>query len=266
MLYQFRQFSKMFCVFLVTVLYYTRYIDGTKDMERTNYFETFFNEPDIDSDQRNAIKWESFKWPNRTVPYIFGDEYNERNKAAVLGAMEIFHKETCVKFVPKTKDHVEHIKYTKSAACGANVGCRRNRNESLDVTYSEYCLKIRGAIQHEMFHVLGLLHEQARPDRDDYIEIFWENIDPRKSWQLALYYIAVYFFRLFNKIYVFLVFDQEYYSNFGKAGSDVVDTFGLPYDYDSLMHYPGNAFAKPNKNVTIVSKVNARNKRIIPVC
>lgn len=48
-----------------------------------------------------------------------------------------------------------------------------------------------------------------------------------------------------------------YYSNFGKAGYDVVDTFGLPYDYNSLMHYPGNAFAKPNKNVTIISKVRA---------
>lgn len=154
-------------------------IEASQDMARTNYFETYFNQPDH-SDERNALKWENFKWPNGIVPYLFGEEYSDRDRSAVLGAMEIFHKETCVKFVEKTNNQVEHIKFTKSQACGANVGYRKKRNDSLDVTFSEYCLKIRGAIQHELFHVCGLLHEQARPDRDDYIEIIWENIDPSK--------------------------------------------------------------------------------------
>lgn len=149
------------------------------DMAETNYWETFVVEPDT-SDQRNALKWETYKWPNGTVPYLFDESYTEQNRAAVLSGMDIFRKETCVRFVPKTSQHTEHIKFTKSAACGANVGYRKNRKESLDVTYSEYCLTIRGAIQHEMFHVLGLLHEQARPDRDDHIQIFWENIDSSK--------------------------------------------------------------------------------------
>lgn len=47
-----------------------------------------------------------------------------------------------------------------------------------------------------------------------------------------------------------------YYQNFNKMSSDVVETFDLPYDYESLMHYPKNAFAKPNTNVTIVSRVS----------
>lgn len=40
--------------------------------------------------------------------------------------------------------------------------------------------------------------------------------------------------------------------NFGKADWDAVEVFGLPYDFDSLMHYPGDAFAKSAaENVTI---------------
>lgn len=154
-------------------------VDGSVDMAETNYWETYVIEPDK-NDQRNALKWETYKWPNGTVPYIFDETYTEKNRKAVLNGMEIFAKETCTRFVPKTSEHVEHIKFTKSAACGANVGYRKNRREPLEVTYSEYCLTVPGAIQHEMFHVLGLLHEQARPDRDDFIQIFWENIDSSK--------------------------------------------------------------------------------------
>lgn len=164
-------------------------VDGSVDMAETNYWETYVIEPDK-NDQRNALKWETYKWPNGTVPYIFDETYTEKNRKAVLNGMKIFPKETCTRFVPKTSEHIEHIKFTKSAACGANVGYRKNRKEPLEVTYSEYCLTVPGAIQHEMFHVLGLLHEQARPDRDDFIQIFWENIDSSKYQFLSIWPIV----------------------------------------------------------------------------
>ena len=44
---------------------------------------------------------------------------------------------------------------------------------------ADKCLK-RGTIQHELLHVLGFMHEQNRPDRDDYVHILYKNIPKSK--------------------------------------------------------------------------------------
>lgn len=141
------------------------------------FFETFFIESNVNR-QRNAIKLKQFKWPNAIVPYEFGNNYTEGNRARVLAAMEIFREKSCVKFILKQPEHIEHIRFVKANGCGSYVGYRRGQKEPLDVFFADACLEIPGAIQHELLHVLGMLHEQARPDRDDHIDILWENIDP----------------------------------------------------------------------------------------
>ncbi|XP_062386864.1 meprin A subunit beta-like [Sardina pilchardus] len=64
--------------------------------------------------------------------------------------------------------------------------------------------------EHEILHALGFWHEQSRPDRDDYVEIVWDNI----------------------------VTGSE--NNFLKQ---TADTLGSQYDYRSIMHYSSNAFS-----------------------
>ena len=76
---------------------------------------------------------------------------------------------------------------------------------------------------HEFMHALGLFHMQGRPDRDDYVEIKFDNIQSGKE------------------------------HNFQKC--DECLTYGVPYDAKSFMHYEYWAFAVDQSKPTIVSKV-----------
>ena len=80
-----------------------------------------------------------------------------------------------------------------------------------------------GVIIHELVHAWGFHHEQARADRDDYVTILENNIVP-------------------NMIH-----------NFQKEPTS--NSYGVPYDGVSVMHYGRNFFSKNGQN-TIESKVN----------
>ncbi len=75
-----------------------------------------------------------------------------------------------------------------------------------------------------MMHALGILHEQSRPDRDQYVTIHFDNIQDGTESNFAL--------------------DPE------------ADTTVTPYDHRSVMHYGGWAFSK-NGQLTIETKDSA---------
>jgi hypothetical protein len=72
---------------------------------------------------------------------------------------------------------------------------------------------------HEIGHCIGLWHEQSREDRNDFININWDNIIPRAKHNFEQHIID----------------------------GDDVDV----YDYGSIMHYPKNAFAIDTSKPTI---------------
>eukprot|EP00434_Breviolum_minutum_P040620 symbB.v1.2.036101.t1/scaffold5010.1/size60825/3 len=67
-----------------------------------------------------------------------------------------------------------------------------------------------GTVVHELLHALGMGHEQARPDRDDYVTVHWQNIKSGMASQ----------------------FDK-------KPNADTA----RPYDVGSIMHYSGLSFS-----------------------
>ena len=62
-----------------------------------------------------------------------------------------------------------------TSRCSSPVGYWRRRNT---INLARGCWN-KGIVIHEIMHSLGFYHEQSRPDRDNFVNINWNNI--RKS-------------------------------------------------------------------------------------
>ena len=60
----------------------------------------------------------------------------------------------------------------KSSSCSSYVG-RKGGNQEIIL---ESGCGILSTVLHEMMHAIGFLHEQARGDRDDFVEVNLKNI------------------------------------------------------------------------------------------
>ena len=158
-------------------------------------------------------------WPSARVPYVVSRRYSERDRAVLAAAVRGYHERTCLRFEPKNATDTNFIYIYPGNGCASQVG----RGGGMQfVSLGIGCVYV-GIVQHELMHVAGFWHEHSRFDRDQYIEIRWDNIEP----------------------------GMEY--NFDKYSWDDIQDLGVQYDLGSVMHYAPNAFAK-GYGPTIVPK------------
>lgn len=175
-------------------------------------------------------------WDQGVIPFEVDPNFDGAHRLLFQQAMRHWENYTCVKFIERQpRLHPNFIYFTVlSCGCCSFVGRRGNGGQTISIGHN--CDKF-GVVVHELGHVLGFWHEHTRPDRDDYVIIEKNNI----------------------------IAGQEF--NFDKQLPGDVNTLGVSYDYDSIMHYAPNTFAKPyldtifpvrQPNVTETPKIGQR--------
>ncbi|KAK6741321.1 hypothetical protein RB195_009272 [Necator americanus] len=160
--------------------------------------------------KRNGVSRVAKLWPNARIPYAISPHYTPHERALLARAVKQYHEKTCIRFVPRSGGEPDYLFIGKVDGCFSEVGRTSGVQVlSLDNGCMEYA-----TIIHEMMHVVGFYHEHERWDRDNFIDIIWQNID-----RGAL--------------------DQ-----FGKVDLSKTSYYGQPYDYKSILHYDSLAFSK----------------------
>ncbi|CEF70657.1 Astacin-like metalloendopeptidase [Strongyloides ratti] len=182
---------------------------------------------DNNRNKRKITTLRRHKW-TFPIKYYVDDFVSE---SLVDKGIKIIEEETCVKFTKSNGPiHGEPgLIYYYGKGCWSYVG-KENDYHFQSISIGRGCQNV-GVIQHETLHALGLNHEHDRVDRDSYIKIFMENVD---------YY-------------------EKY--NFFKISPQDTSTYGIPYDYGSIMHYDTYAFSK-NKQKTMVPIILIYEKTI----
>jgi len=162
------------------------------------------------------------KWTNGIVVYDMSEMSSNAKRKIKAALQELATKVgSCITFKERTNER-NYIKVKNLGGCYSYVGMLGGQQT---LSLAEYGCLGAGTIQHEFIHALGFMHEQCRSDRDQYLEIHWENIK------------------------------QDMQHNFRKLNSN---NQGLPYTYESVMQYGQYAFSMNGKPSMTPKKAGAQ--------
>jgi len=177
--------------------------------------------------------WNSELWAEGMVRYCFDPHISPRAQAAVkLALAHISSQVPCITFMQVDVSPMVHENcaenpavYIKSEGpegdgmCWSMLGKVATDHVSQLLNLGPGC-EFKGIAIHQLAHTLGMLHEQVRPDRDNYFRVWEGNVTS----------------------------EQTYSSNF--AVKPQVDTATTTYDMLSLMHFGVFAFSRDGRSLT----------------
>lgn len=171
---------------------------------------------------RTAIRDRLRLWPQGIIPYeINASKASDPEMMSLIReAMNAFHRWTCIRFVKRNPSiHTDYVLIGGTDGCYSEVG--RSGGQQI-VSLGSGC-SFRGIAIHELLHAVGFWHEHMRQDRDDYVDIIWDNIH------------------------------RQYHSQFALVPQDEIRNL-TPFDYESVMLYGSTAFSKDGHSYTMVKK------------
>lgn len=157
-------------------------------------------------------------WPRREVPYVLDTSFAPDYQRRILRAMDAIERRTCVRFRPLgAQTTFLEVRSNQEWECSSNVGINEV-GKSIMTVDTRGCAGHR-ILLHELLHTIGLHHMHQRNDRNDHVRVC--------RWSIKLY-AACNFVKLFS------------------------ETYGLPYDLSSIMHYGNQTFAVDKNAYTVL--------------
>ncbi|CAD5114159.1 DgyrCDS3303 [Dimorphilus gyrociliatus] len=187
--------------------------------------------------KRNVVDFENYQYEkfnvNKPIGYVIDGNYGNKHLLEKLNSsLKMIEEHTCLKFRQLTKAEPKKDYYIniqkKANGCFALIGFTKELPKDLDINLGDNCFAL-GTPIHEFFHTVGFSHEQCRPDRDEYVKINWDFVRGGLEKNFRL--------------------------------DDNLVTYGIPYDYNSLMQYNSQAFCKREKHICKQPTIITKDKR-----
>ena len=112
-------------------------------------------------------------WPGGTVPYVIDDDVPGRER--VLQAIRTWDTKTVLRFVERTPQHQDYLRFTTGAVSGTYL-CEDDRPGEQIFQVGSGGGSNYEILLHGIGHAIGLAHEMQRSDRDQWVRVFRENI------------------------------------------------------------------------------------------
>lgn len=144
-------------------------------------------------------------WNVNPIPYQFDKKVPAATRSVIQQAINLWQANTCRRWAQDIAGE-DRVEFVNGDGCSSFVGKTGGLQEISILTPG---CDVVGIVSHELGHSLGFFHEQGRPDQANNVQINKANIQPARL------------------------------NNFVPMPLKDVNTYGMAYDYGSVMHYDG---------------------------